>query len=90
MTVVSAPAPALVTPAGRRDRSRPMRRWAWRLFKREWRQQVLVLALLIVAVAATLFGTGAATNVPHPAATMISLPGTDPSIPADLNAITAA
>lgn len=26
-------------------------RWAWRLFRREWRQQLLVLALLVVAVA---------------------------------------
>jgi len=28
-------------------------RWAWRLFRREWRQQVLVLALLTLAVAVT-------------------------------------
>ena len=26
-----------------------MIRWAWRLFRREWRQQLLVLALLVVA-----------------------------------------
>ena len=26
-------------------------RWAWRLFRREWRQQLLVLAMLTVAVA---------------------------------------
>lgn len=31
-------------------------RWALRLFRREWRQQVLVLALLTVAVAATAGG----------------------------------
>ncbi|NMO53737.1 FtsX-like permease family protein [Actinoplanes sp. TBRC 11911] len=35
-------------------------RWAWRLFRREWRRQALVLALLAVAVAATVFGLGAA------------------------------
>ena len=29
-------------------------RWAWRLFRREWRQQVLVVALLAVAVAAAI------------------------------------
>ncbi len=29
---------------------RAIRRWAWRLLRREWRQQVLVLALLTVAV----------------------------------------
>ena len=33
-----------------------MVRWAWRLFRREWRRQALVLALLIVAVAATTVG----------------------------------
>ena len=29
-------------------------RWGWRLFRREWRQQLLVLGLLTVAVAATM------------------------------------
>src|SRR5829696_1482338 len=33
---------------------RPLIRWAWRLFRREWRQQILVLALLTVAVAAAI------------------------------------
>jgi putative ABC transport system permease protein len=33
---------------------RPLTRWAWRLFRREWRQQMLVLALLTVAVAAAI------------------------------------
>ncbi|MEV4510366.1 FtsX-like permease family protein [Dactylosporangium sp. NPDC049525] len=37
-------------------------RWAWRLFRREWRQQSLVLALLLVAIAATTVGLGAAAN----------------------------
>ena len=31
-------------------------RWAWRLFRREWRQQLLILALITVAVAATIVG----------------------------------
>jgi putative ABC transport system permease protein len=35
-------------------------RWAWRLFRREWRRQALVLALLTVAVAVTVFGLGTA------------------------------
>src|SRR5580704_3596717 len=30
-------------------------RWGWRLFRREWRQQLLVLGLLTVAVAATVW-----------------------------------
>jgi putative ABC transport system permease protein len=38
-------------------------RWAMRLFRREWRQQVLVLALLAVAVAATVFSVSAAYNL---------------------------
>jgi putative ABC transport system permease protein len=41
-------------------------RWAWRMFRREWRQQVLVLALIMVAVAATVLGAAVATNTPPP------------------------
>jgi putative ABC transport system permease protein len=43
-------------------------RWAWRMFRREWRQQLLILALIIVAVAATFLGAAVATNS-RPAAT---------------------
>jgi putative ABC transport system permease protein len=55
-------------PAGRRPNGggparRAMARWAWRLFRREWRQQVLVLALLTVAIAAVIFGATAAYNM---------------------------
>jgi putative ABC transport system permease protein len=42
-------------------------RWAWRLFRREWRQQLLVLALIVVAVGATLLGAAVATDTPPPA-----------------------
>ena len=38
-------------------------RWAWRLFRREWRQQVLVCGLLTVAVAAAIGFAAAAYNV---------------------------
>ena len=41
-------------------------RWAWRLFRREWRQQFLILALIVVAVAATIVGSSVATNTPPP------------------------
>src|SRR5450759_3471762 len=41
-------------------------RWAWRLFRREWRQQLLILALIVVAVAATIVGSAVATNTPPP------------------------
>jgi putative ABC transport system permease protein len=60
-------------------------RWAWRLFRREWRQQLLVVGLVIVAVAATTVGSAVATNTPPPANAgfgtadfMASLAGTDP------------
>ena len=33
---------------------RALVRWAWRMFRREWRQQILVVALLTVAVAAAI------------------------------------
>ena len=46
---------------------RAMLRWAWRLFKREWRQQLLILLLVIVAVAAVVVGAAVAVNTPPPA-----------------------
>ena len=46
---------------------RAMVRWAWRLFKREWRQQLLILLLVIVAVAAVVVGSAVAVNTPPPA-----------------------
>jgi putative ABC transport system permease protein len=41
-------------------------RWAWRLLRREWRQQLLILALIVVAVGATFVGAAVATNTPLP------------------------
>jgi len=41
-------------------------RWSWRMFRREWRQQVLVLALIVVALAATVLGAAVATDTPPP------------------------
>jgi putative ABC transport system permease protein len=70
--------------------------WAWRLFRREWRQQLLAIALLTVAVAATVWGAGVATNTPpaNPnagtygtASALISLSGNDPHLAADIAAI---
>jgi putative ABC transport system permease protein len=74
-------------------------RWGWRLFRREWRQQLLVLGLLTVAVAATIWGASVVTNVqlPNPsyatfgtAAAQVTLPGTDPHLAADIAAIQAS
>ncbi len=71
-------------------------RWGWRLFRREWRQQLLVLGLLTVAVAATIWGASVVTNtqLPNPnyatfgtAAALVTLPGTDPHLAADVAAI---
>lgn len=41
-------------------------RWARRLFRREWRQQVLIVALITVAVAGTIVGSAVAVNSPQP------------------------
>ncbi|MGH3159347.1 MAG: ABC transporter permease, partial [Streptosporangiaceae bacterium] len=44
-------------------------RWAWRLLRREWRQQLLVLVMVIAAVGATVIGAAVATDTPAPAST---------------------
>jgi putative ABC transport system permease protein len=83
---------------GAGDGGRPARRavvrWAWRLFRREWRQQLLVLALITVAVAATTVGAAVATSTPSsPEATfgtasfLVTLPGSDPHLAAGIAAI---
>jgi putative ABC transport system permease protein len=68
-------------------------RWAWRLLRREWRQQLLILALITVAVAATLVGSAVAINTPAPpgagfgTATDMATLGPGPHLPAQLAAI---
>jgi putative ABC transport system permease protein len=42
-------------------------RWAMRLLRHEWRQQLLILAMITVAVAATVVGSAVATTTPSPA-----------------------
>jgi putative ABC transport system permease protein len=75
---------------------RAVARWAWRLFRREWRQQLLVLGLLTMAVAAAIWGASVVTNIqlPNPsyptfgtAAAQVTLPGTDPHLAAGIAAI---
>jgi putative ABC transport system permease protein len=75
---------------------RAVTRWALRLFRREWRQQLLVLTLITVAVAATIFGAALGTNTPLPADAgfgsaqhLVNLPGSDPHLAADIAAIRA-
>ncbi|MBV8463102.1 MAG: hypothetical protein JO368_07400, partial [Acidimicrobiales bacterium] len=69
-------------------------RWAWRLFRREWRQQMLVVALVVVAVAATIVGSTASINSPAPANSgfgtaqdMATFAGGDPHLATQLAAL---
>ena len=62
-TTASAPEPTTGGVAARQA----MLRWAWRLFRREWRQQFLILLLIVVAVAAVVVGSAVAVDTPPPA-----------------------
>jgi putative ABC transport system permease protein len=72
-------------------------RWSLRLYRRDWRRQALVLALLIVAIAATVVGLGATTNaaalkadpVFGTANTVINVPGSDHDINGDVASLAA-
>ena len=73
---------------------RAMVRWAWRLFRREWRQQLLILALIIVAVAATVVGSAVATDTPPPANAgfgtadhLAAYSGSDPHLTAEIQGL---
>ncbi|HTJ76945.1 MAG TPA: FtsX-like permease family protein [Acidimicrobiales bacterium] len=68
-------------------------RWAWRLFRREWRQQLLVLALLVAAVAAATlgeaFGSSASGTLDGTFGTanyLARMPGTSPAIAQNVDA----
>jgi putative ABC transport system permease protein len=65
VSMLERPAPPRPSDGGTPAR-RAVVRWAWRLFRREWRQQFLILALITVAVAATIVGSAVATNNPPP------------------------
>ena len=65
---------------------RALVRWAWRMLRREWRQQALVVALLAVAVAAAVVSVSVVHNVrPRDDArfgsanALLRFDGTDPS-----------
>ncbi|GAA1578743.1 hypothetical protein GCM10009789_35400 [Kribbella sancticallisti] len=85
--------------AGGRNARRVVARWAWRMFRREWRQQALILALLTTAVAASIGLASAAytaTAVPDEAdfgaaSHFIKFDGTDRQVlAADVAAARAA
>ena len=93
-TVRERPVTADVGNGGRPAR-RAVIRWAWRLYRREWRRQALVLALLIVAIAATVIGLGVVSNAAAlkadptfgTANTIVTLSGNDPDTSGDLAAL---
>src|SRR5947209_14542558 len=93
MTTTLLPRPETRPAHGGGPARRAVIRWAWRLYRREWRQQLLVLALLTVAVAATSAGLALATNVPSyqdgsfgSARDRLILPGSDARLTADIAA----
>ena len=90
MSIALREPPDLAAGAGGIVARRAVIRWGWRLFRREWRQQLLVLGLLTVAVAATIWGASVVTNSQIPpgyatfgtGAALVTLPGTDPHLAA--------
>ena len=76
---------------------RAVLRWAWRLFRREWRQQSLLLTLLLIAVAATTVGLGVAANTSTTQASsfgtadhLVTLASADAQSDADIATLRAA
>jgi len=67
---------------------RALSRWAIRLAFREWKQRILIVSLITVATAATVFGIAVASATPGTpnagvygtAATLITLPGNTPGL----------
>jgi len=68
---------------------RTLTRWAVRLALREWKQRILIVALIAVASAATLLGIAVASATPGTpnagiygtASTLVQLPGSTPDLP---------
>jgi putative ABC transport system permease protein len=83
--------PAQRMPGGGLPARRAVIRWAIRLLRREWRQQLLILALITVAVGATVVASTVATDTPAPIAGVLgtaqdsaSLTGTPAKINAEI------
>ena len=64
MSISVRPRPAAVSSSGGTPARRAVIRWAWRLYRREWRQQLAVLGLLTVTVTAAIFGVAFAAEAP--------------------------
>src|SRR4051812_14056470 len=92
MTTILDQRPVEVPPVlhGRGNGGAPARRavarWALRLFRREWRQQVLVLLLLALAAAGTTLGLALADNSLAPGYTRFTIMAPGQSLTADLDA----
>ena len=85
MTTLAQPAALRGRANGGVAARRAVVRWAWRLFRREWRQQLLVTGLLAVAVAAAVTSVTIAHNSGAldyaefgSASVLFELDGTDP------------
>jgi putative ABC transport system permease protein len=85
MTALAERAPLRGLASGGVAARRALVRWAWRMFRREWRQQILVLALVTVAVAAAIgsvtiaYNSGPADNAEFGSANhLLRLDGNDP------------
>jgi putative ABC transport system permease protein len=87
--------PVATSAGGGAPARRAVVRWSWRMFQREWRQQGLVLTLLIVAVAALTIGLAVVWNVAELGAdptfgtanSIISVNGSDPNLASDIRMI---
>ena len=81
--------PTRRAPNGGVPARRAVIRWALRLLRREWRQQLLILALITVAVGATVVAATVATDTPAPIAAVLGTAQDAASItgpPATINA----
>jgi len=88
--LVDDPPLVLGTGHGGMPARRAVTRWAWRLVRREWRQQSIIIGLLLVAVAATTVGLGIASNAPSEASNfgtadhIVTLSSTGTQLDADI------
>src|ERR1700681_2052665 len=93
-TAVLAPHEDIRPAGGGAPARRAMIRWAWRLFRREWRQQFLILALITLAVGAVVVGATAAVGTQQPAnfgfgtaGAMATFSGHDPQLASQIDSL---
>src|SRR5512133_3421319 len=91
MSALAHPSPLAGPRSGGIAARRAVIRWAQRMFRREWRQQLLVLTMLTVAVAAAIasitlvYNTAPADNAQHGSASYIRwYDATNPKFEAEL------